>query len=754
MLSIFPPIPARFIKTLRIAVILGVLYYISLFNYDQYVFKYTVQVACLLSALFICGVREQSLNSWVRPIYSDVIANKYQYFWLFSGLVIIGAVLFILELKQPYYFSQDDSHFLFIPTIIQAMRGFFHEGIFPTWNGYLLMSGPTTTTGWYALTYPITYLSYAVATYLLRQEFHVLEVSSWIHIMSGYVLSYLVFRTLRISSPLSVAASICFVLLGYNLIMGRAGNQYLPSVMWFPALMLSIVILTKRRISFHWVMATAFVIAMYFHSGSIQLWFYGMMFWGIGIIWVMGCKQLYDKQQCTRLFMTVLIGGALCSPLLIAQFLETKGIIRGQFDMNIGIGLSNFLLPWPLAVSPNPFGDMVNPGTTYFSGAIFIICFFLRFSLEAAYLAKCRLDRNHLANIIFSMLACLAFVLAMGSQAKLWNLLSNYPPFIYFRIPYKILPFLIFFMTASGVLFAETFRKKIKFGNFLSVILAIAAISLASWNALNCKSSLFFFADRPYPLLPPSYTRFQAIDFSTNKRIAAYFPERSGKSGFPITLGKNYATYYQIPVTWGQNFDTIDMNLAENRNAVHFADIDRENFYKEFAVEWITISKLQGERRPWSDTDIENLRTKANQVLDLGVIEAFNIATPETKHMAYIESSPQMPLPYKIRTDGVDIDIQNAVHSDGKYAVIANFLHRHWFSAYTDMERDVPVRADGMGRIAVELSKSAKILSIRYSPPWHYGFLLGAELLALAWLLSKFNASTGRSNCNHQEVEY
>jgi hypothetical protein len=149
------------------------------------------------------------------------------------------------------------------------------------------------------------------------------------------------------------------------------------------------------------------------------------------------------------------------------------------------------------------------------------------------------------------------------------------------------------------------------------------------------------------------------------------------------------------------------------------------------------VSKLPGESRPLNDVDINKIRNYSSRALDLGVVDAFYISDATTKPIAYLELIPKFALPYKIRTDGVDINLQSIskLPPSGPRVVIANFLYRHWFTAFTDKGQTLSIHADNLGRIAVEVPTLTTKLSIRYSPPWRYGFYLSLILLLTAFLL-------------------
>ncbi|MCC7086039.1 MAG: hypothetical protein IT427_13635, partial [Pirellulales bacterium] len=96
--------------------------------------------------------------------------------WLLVGLVFVAGLLAAMELRQPYYFVQDDNLSQFLPVVLHGCRSMFHDGTFSTWNPHQFLGSPTSSLGTYALTYPPTYLSYAIADWGLGNEYATLDV--------------------------------------------------------------------------------------------------------------------------------------------------------------------------------------------------------------------------------------------------------------------------------------------------------------------------------------------------------------------------------------------------------------------------------------------------------------------------------------------------------------------------------------------------------------------------------------------------
>lgn len=728
-------------KAIGLSLFVYLVYHLNRVDFGAGAFQNAIRIASLGALLVACSVSFSSFSRFlaliIRVIHDE--QGRYVGWWLLAGLTSVIYPIILLQLNQPYYFTQDDTHSYFFPLMLPALRSFFEQGIFPTWNGYQFLGMPSSSYGFTLLTYPFSYFSYAIARYLFGNEYLTIEVMAALHFIAGYFICFWCFRSTKMSAPLAVSASVCFILLGYNLIAGRSWLPMMTLVVWIPALGWSLLWLLHNNVNAKWILVTSASIGLFFHAGHIQNWIYGCFLWGLGVAWIILFKRAF-WQNLAAVLTAFLVGFSVLIPLLYVQYQEMHFAYRGALNATIESGLNNMLLPWPFVFSPHEWVSQIHSGTMYFSGGVFIFLFFLHSATRSAYLLKGIPSRYELMSFSIIFLAIVSFLLALGSNFRLWDWLAQYQPFSRFRMPFKWLPFATFYMIAAGALFAEYLCRKSDILRIALSAMSLVAIALAVFNASNSIDSFHRWYDKPYPSISDNYAPLVAKDFSTTRRTNPFSHWRSGQPHYSMALSQNYASVYSVPTQYG--YDFLEAAAPEYRNAVAVWLRSADEFYREYAVEWITISKLMGELRPWSDVDIEALRNRSSVVLDLGAVEAFNIATSETKHMAYLQSFPQQSLQYNIRTDGVDIDLSKAGASLPA-TVVVNFLHRHWFKAYTNVESSLPLMADEYGRIVVALTKPATMLSVRYNPPWHYGFSISAGLLLIAFGLNKMRT---RSN--------
>src|SRR5262249_7338868 len=125
--------------------------------------------------------------------------------------------------------------------------------------------------GLYSLTYPPTYLAYAIARHLLADECATLEVFAVLHLAAGYAVIFGLVRQMRASGAVATMVALCVVLSGSSLIMGRGWHAFVPLVVWLPALAWGLVRLCQGPVGWPWTVAVGSAVGLTFHVGFPQL---------------------------------------------------------------------------------------------------------------------------------------------------------------------------------------------------------------------------------------------------------------------------------------------------------------------------------------------------------------------------------------------------------------------------------------------------------------------------------------------------
>ena len=164
--------------------------------------------------------------------------SKYGIYSFIIGLFAVCIGFLFLEYKDSFYFTQDDTFSQFFPVILQAMRDFFSNGNFPSFNPIQFRGMPTLSVGYYSLANPLLYLSYFIAQFIFRNEFLTMEILAFINFIIGFWGIYLLLKKLKVGFAIMLLAIISFLFSGYNLISGRSWYYMLSAMAFSPFLML------------------------------------------------------------------------------------------------------------------------------------------------------------------------------------------------------------------------------------------------------------------------------------------------------------------------------------------------------------------------------------------------------------------------------------------------------------------------------------------------------------------------------------
>ncbi|HEY2882853.1 MAG TPA: hypothetical protein VGJ15_10475, partial [Pirellulales bacterium] len=266
--------------------------------------------------------------------------------WCIVGFAVMSVLILLVELRQHYFFVQDDNTAQFLPVVLDGCRSLFDHGVFPRWNAHQYLGSPTTSLGIYALTYPLTYVSYAVARFALHDEFATFEVFCIGHLLAGYLAVFWAARMGGIRPLLAAAVGVCFAFSGFFLIAGRSWYYMTPTALWLPLLVGLLEQFRQRPVGWKWVLATAAVLGALFHAGNVQMWCYAAMLFAIGVGVLVWCRAV-PRSRALPAVAALLLGVAIAMPLLVCQYLETAELARTADD-HATLDLLPMFIPYPL----------------------------------------------------------------------------------------------------------------------------------------------------------------------------------------------------------------------------------------------------------------------------------------------------------------------------------------------------------------------------------------------------------------------
>jgi hypothetical protein len=646
--------------------------------------------------------------------------------WAWIGVVCLVLALIFLEWRQPYYFTQDDNLVCFLPVILHGARSLF-EGTFPTWNAHQFLGTPTTTTGVYALTYPPTYLSYALARFVLGNEYLTLEIFAVLHLLAAYPVTYLACRRLHVRAPLAMAATLSFVLCGYFLIAGRSWYYVTPVAVWLPALVLSVLGFARAHPSASWVLGTGLVVGTFFHAGNVQMWFYGIMFFLLALLIIFGVDSV-PRRRAIPATSALILGMSLALPLLIPQATETAGP-RTPGGVGIARGLLGLVLPWPLAKMRDPVGwgtvDFDRLGHLYYSGTVFVLCG----AIAAVSLVIHRWPKRIVAANWMVPLGLLALVLAMGSYGILWIVLAFVPPFDRFRWAFKLLPYCVLFLVLSGAVLMEGVLRRLRAPAFWARALCALTVVLLAYHVWMARPSFYSYGFKPYPALPDSI--MTSITRSPVQRLYSFAPDRSVSSEYPTSLRHNLPTLVGAYAVGG--YDTFAHATPEYRIVAEALRSDRSaEALQAYGVKWLVVYRnvTDADRGPNpAGNDLERLPGDEAAMLarvsslarpEVHANASTILSLPDPAPLAFAEAQRVHSLPVSFDGSGAVIDL-SGLTSPGN--VVVNVLWRPWWRAYVDGVAAPPER-DVWGRVRAVVPFPSRTLQLRYEPPWKLGLAL------------------------------
>jgi hypothetical protein len=714
--------------------------------------------------------------------------------WLIAGFLLVAGLLGYLEWRQPYYFVQDDNLSQFFPIVLQGCRSLLHDGVFPTWNPHQFMGSPTASLGTYALTYPPTYVSYAIANWLLGNEYATLDVFCVLHLLAAYFAMFWACRVMEIRPSLGAAAGACFALAGFFLIAGRSWYYMTPVALWAPLLVGLLERYRRGEVGGKWVLATGFVLGMLFHAGNAQMWAYTVLFYVIAVAIFLACRAV-NWSHVFPAIAALLICGAIAAPLLIAQYAEISGLPRRPGDSSMLKFLPTMFLPYPLAKAEFPgvpeTPDFNHMGHMNYSGTVFSVVAALGMLSFIAY----RWNRRTTAANVWLLMAWLALLFTFGRTGGLWYLLSKIPPFTSFKHPFKFMGFATLFMVLGGAMLLERALRHWGVRRRGEIGVCVAAAGLIAYHATMATVSFCDYTFRPFPKLPAEMQQFAAAKLP--QRIHSIGPRRSLSSQYAMSM------MHQLPSVYGcyalQGYDPlvsaspritaitqrlyesesaigllvelgleeIDLDTEETRktrsaeDALLRLDLDDHGFWgrsfrvnltkalktlRAYGVRWVAV--YSGPQCPeiaersaleyfWkTDPVVEQL---AEVVQERGAVV---VNRPEVRvyeltgaaPMSFAVDSPRKALPVTMNTRGLTVDTSTLLNGG---EVCVNVLESKFLQAEADgvaLEKST----DRWGRLLFEVPPGTKQLKASYRPPFLAGTLLGLLLAAVAYAVMRF----------------
>ena len=659
-----------------------------------------------------------------------------------GSLILLGSFI-LLEVNEPFYFTQCDTANEDLPMILVGCRSYWQLE-FPDYNPYQSAGTPLAATGLASLTYPPMLLAYAVARHALFNENATAEVFAILHLAAGFFLMRRLGRKVGLSAFTANLSALSFALSGAALIMGRSWLNFTPIVFWLPLLFLGLLRWRDRPVSWPWVLGMGLALGLPFHIGFPQI-----------AIYLDGCFCLAalflawtGKKNVLPVLPALVIGAGVALPLILQQWLLQQGAARHDAPGDgIAMGLPAMLLPYPLAQAQTParWGNenLQFMGHVYFFGGVLAWLFLYQTVGLLFFRPSVRADW---AGQVWTLMGLLALWLSLGDVGGLWTVL-RWLPFggTINRHPIRLLFFLVFFFSLAGGLAFDRLLDHLRERQAVWTERACygIAVGLLLWHVGQCRTAFHVVAYRPYPRLP---TELQDIFWKHGQvtgRVLSW-GRYSHNEEWALQLPKNLAGVYEVPSLEGQN-PLLDGGPVLDKFQ---RDILRQPLagLKKYGVRWHLRQDSFTPVGPansysWlpdvlSREDAFERRLTFEQFAllmknDEVVVRELGDADP----LAFVENEPARNLELWMHGWGLEVDVAPVA---AEKIVVVNFLRWPGMRAYVDGEETV-CHTDDWQRILVRVGPGSKTLTIRYHPPWGTGLLFGlatmAAGLALTWFL-------------------
>lgn len=712
--------------------------------------------------------------------------------WLVAGFAFCCGILALLQWRQNHYFVQDDNLAQFLPVIIQGCRSFFDDGLFPNWNPYQFLGSPTASIGTYALTYPPTYGSYAVARWVLGNEYATVDVFCIAHLLAGYLTTYWACRVIGIRPSVSAGAGTCFTLLGFFLIAGRSWYYMTPTAAWAPLTVGLLERFRRQEVNWKWVLTSGIVIGCMFHSGNAQMWAYTVLLFGIGMAILILCRAV-PRAQSIPAMSALILGMAIAMPLLLPQFLETFESERKDWDGAMLRYWPAIFLPYPLAEARYPgvteTPDLQHMGHLYYSGTVFSVVAAIGMLSLLAY----RWRRSTVVHNVWCILAWISLLFAIGRVGILWYLMAKVPPFTGFTHAFKFMPFVTLFMVTGGAVMIERGLARSKNPRRWEWRLTALVAVLMTYHAVRATPSFCDYGFKPFADLPAEIEALR--DGQSPQRLYAIGPRRSLAPEFGLSMMHQLPTIYRWhafegydPLVrrsprYGAVMDKLftpartsgiqielgaeALGLEEPSSGVNVEAVLKRTGMEEFGfwgrtfriqlpqalqalqaygVRWVAIysgpqKPRIGEGHPnemfWRTDPVpeqigEMVKERGRLVLRRPEVQIYELRG--VSPMAFAAAKSRKPLPVELDASGVEVDLSSLTEGG---EVVVNVVDSQYFKASTEAG-PIDRTTDKWGRLVFNIPPGSTKLMVKYVPPWLPASLLGAVFGGLAISIMKW----------------
>jgi len=677
--------------------------------------------------------------------------------WFWAGLAFVAGALAALEIRDPYYFCQDDSLVLELPETLLACRAVW-QGVVPEYDPFIFLGSPLLSLGG-GLLYPPLYAAYAVARHVLGNEFATFDVFAIGHLLAGYCLCWLVARRLGASGPAAALFGATFSLAGPLVVMGRCWHAFNAMAVFIPGLALLADRLRRGPVGVGWAAATGLALGLFYHAGFPQLFVIGTGMFVLSVAALVGLGAV-PRRRAAWLAPALALGAAIAVPMVVQQARLSRDMLpMGGGGDGIGGNLFSILLPYPLVEGrlPNSWasGNDHHGGHFYHFGLVAVVLFLAAIVRIVGDVRRGGLRAVDPVTLVLVLMTIVSGLLALGPIGGLW-LLTGLLPRGFGNNPFRVLPWLVFNATLLGCLeidrVAARLADRLDAGElprvggragFTRLVRVAAAVLGAVFLAAHvaCLDVAFYlYGFDPYPPLPAPLAAALSEDGRPQHRLVSIAAWRTSDPSYPLAVPHNLPAVYRLPALTG--YSPV---MQSHRGFVACTNrlmASPKEGLAAYGVRHVVVHRTLAPSvaPPRSANPFERVYPFAELLPHVDMsreaalgdtaefVRVFDV--PGVMPLASAAGDAARPLPVDLRADGIDVDL-TALPEGGR--VLVNALWWPQFTARADgaLLEAVP---DEWNRTLVEVPAGAGRLTVRFEPRWSAGLPPAALLAVLGGL--------------------
>lgn len=618
---------------------------------------------------------------------------------LFIILIVYYKTIFLLGLFSVYPHPLNDIVSMYLP-----FRNFFAEtircGQFPLWTPDIYLGFPLHAEGQGSFLYPPNILFAILPSWIAYNYVFILHI-----FFSGF-FTYLFARTIGLRKSASILASIVFAFSGFS----AAHNEHmnlLNAVSWIPLLFLFTYKISHKKLS----LFLGLIFAFQFLTGFPQIAYYSII---VGFLWLIFINL--NIKPVLKFFLATLSGIliSLCQLLptieLIPYSHRVAGVVKEEL-LSWGYYIKDLLF----FIVPYIFGDPALGTYTRKDSIFYENCAYL--GIITLLIALVGVVKNFKKDkkIRFFSLLILILISVILSFQYLYPLFLQIPGFKYFRIPQRLLVFVVFSLAILSAKGLEIFPK-LKF--LIGAIICIELVNF-SFGYNTIITPRYFSKPETVKFLDKDKDLFRVYSYDPGEHawIYAYcfihVPEYTEvvQHHFRNYLYPNTNMYYHISsldvyTPFIRRQELKNLELANVKYVISSSDIsEKPNF--------LLIKKMN-----------------------------FNIPLPELRiykntnflPRAFIIKSEKIILPVKIlKYNPTKIVIENEQNNEGEL-LLCDFYYPGW-EAFVDGKKRGIIPFEGIRKLKV-LKNEQKIVFVYKPASFFVGVLVSiVSIFILSGLL-------------------